>query len=116
MEDSHEIGAVLFDLTKAFDSVPHWQLVCKLRAIGLDKYLVSWISNYLTNRVQSVVLNGETFNLLPVSSGIPQGSALGFLLFLLFIVDVNYPGMWFFCLKVQNYVEDILLYRTIYTE
>jgi hypothetical protein len=60
MEAGHEMGAVFFDLTKAFDSVPHRQLICKLRAIGLDDYLISWISNYLTGRSQSVVLNGET--------------------------------------------------------
>ena len=59
MEESHETGAVFFDLTKAFDSVPHRQLISKLKTIGLDDYLVSWISNYLTNRRQSVVLNGQ---------------------------------------------------------
>lgn len=115
MEDGHEMGAVFFDLTKAFDSVPHRQLICKLRAIGLDDYLVSWISNYLTNRRQSVVLNGETSDLLPVTSGVPQGSVLGPLLFLLYVNDVNDVGLSEGS-KLILYADDILLYRKIYTE
>ena len=75
MEDGHKMGAIFFDLTKAFDSEPHRQLISKLRAIGLDDYLVSWIMNHLTNRSQSVVLHGETSDLLPVtSSGISTWS------------------------------------------
>ncbi len=87
MEDGHEMGAVFFDLTKAFDSVPHRQLISKLRAIGLDDYLVSWITSSLAYRKQSVVLHGETSDLLPVTSGVPQGSVLGPLL--LYVNDVN---------------------------
>ena len=48
-EEGHETCAVFFYLTKAFDSVPHRQLISKLKMIGLDDYLVSWITNYLTN-------------------------------------------------------------------
>ena len=80
MEDGHEMGAVFFVLTEAFDSMSHCQLVSKLRAISLNEYLVSWITNYLTKRSQSVVLSGETSGPLPVTSGIPQGSVLGPLL------------------------------------
>ena len=72
-----EISAVFFDLTKAFDSVPHRQLIAKLEAIGLNAYLIDWIKNYLTHRTQSVVLNGASSRPLPVLSGVPQGSVLG---------------------------------------
>ena len=50
-EQGHEIGAVFFDLTKAFDKVPHKQLVSKLKEIGLNNHLMSWISSYLMNRM-----------------------------------------------------------------
>ena len=115
MEDGHEMGAVFFDLTKAFDSVPHRQLISKLRAIGLDDYLVSWITSYLTYRNQSVVLHGETSDLLPVTSGVPQGSVLGPLLFLLYVNDVNDVALSEGT-KLILYADDILLYRRIYTE
>ena len=54
MEKGHEIATIFFDLTKAFDSVPHRQLIAKLEAIGLNEHLISWITDYLTNRHQSV--------------------------------------------------------------
>ena len=48
LEEGKEISAVFFELTKAFDSVPHRQLIAKLEAIGLNAYLINWIKNYLT--------------------------------------------------------------------
>ena len=115
MEDGHEMGAVFFDLTKAFDSVAHRQLISKFRAIGLDDYLVSWITSYLASRNQSVVLHDETSDLLPVTSGVPQGSVLGPLLFLLYVNDVNDVALSEGT-KLILYADDILLYRKIYTE
>ena len=115
MERGHTMGAVFFDLTKAFDSVPHRQLIYTLRTIGLDNYLVSWIANYLTNRTQSVVLNGESSDPLPVLSGVPQGSVLGPLLFLLYVNNVNDVDLSEGT-KLILYADDILLYRKIDTD
>ncbi len=89
LEDGNEVGAVFFDLTKAFDSVPHRKLLGKLQELGLNAYIVNWISDYLTNRTQSVVLNGVSSTTLPVLSGVPQGSILGPLLFLMYLNDIN---------------------------
>ena len=73
------------------------------------------ISNYLTNRSQSVVLNGETSDPLPVKSGVPRGSVLGPLLFLLYINDINEVVLSEGS-ELILYVDDIVLYRTIHTE
>ena len=72
MELGIEAAAVFFDFTKAFDSVPHKPLIEKLQAIGLDAYLVQWITDYLTNRMQYVVVNGVASKPLSVISGVPH--------------------------------------------
>ena len=115
MEEGKEIATVFFDLTKAFDSVPHRQLITKLKTIGLDERLILWITDYLTNRHQSVVLNGEASTPLPVISGVPQGSVLGPLLFLMYINDINDLSLSTGS-KLVMYADDILLYRAISSE
>ena len=74
MESGIEAAAVFFYFTKAFDSVPHKPVIEKLQAIGLDVYLVQWITDYLTNRTQYVVVNGVSSKPLSVISGVPQHS------------------------------------------
>ena len=94
LEKGEEVEAVFFDFKRAFDTVPHEALFRKLDEIQLDGILIRWIrSGYLTDRMQQVVMNGATSDTLPVLSGVPQGSVLGPLLFLIYIDGVNNIGL-----------------------
>ena len=83
-----QVDAIYLDIRKAFDSVPHCELLLKLWKIGISGKLWNWFRCYLSNRLQCVTISNSHSDLLPVLSGVPQGSILGPMLFIIYINDM----------------------------
>ena len=101
--------ATFFDLRKAFDTVNMGILKKKLEKSGIRNTVLRWCSNYLTNRFQCTYANGVTSDMLPVTCGVPQGSVLGPLFFLVFVNDVQ--GALDEC-GIKLYADDTVLYQS----
>lgn len=111
LENGLETAAVFFDLSKAFDTVPHLKLLEKLRQRNVPQHLIALISSYLYDRKQTVCVNGSCSHMKHVLSGVPQGSVLGPLLFILYIDEVARLPLSEGTIIV--YADDLCLYRPI---
>lgn len=111
LDSGSPVDVVYLDFKKAFDIVPHQRLLRKLEAYGITGKLLLWIRDFLSGRKQRVVANGSLSNWADILSGIPQGSVLGPILFVVFINDL--PDAVRSAIKI--FADDTKLFRAIQT-
>ena len=107
-----QIDVILLDFSKAFDTVPHQRLLHKLKSYRIRQHTLNWINAFLANRTHQVLVNGSNSETQIVTSGVPQGTVLGPLLFLLIEVGDIENNL---TSKIRLFADDSALYRKIDT-
>ena len=108
-ESGKEVRVTFLDISKAFDKVWHAGLLKKLGSLGVRDPLLAWIKSYLTDRKQRVIIEGQSSEWASINAGVPQGSVLGPLLFLIYINDLTTE-------LVSNpfiYADDTMLFEVV---
>ena len=109
VDDGSPVDVVYLDFQKAFDKVPHQRLLLKLKAHGIGNDVINWIEKWLTHRKQRVIVDGEISSWKSVLSGVPQGSVLGPILFLIYINDLEDD----ISSKVLKFADDTNVFRKV---
>ena len=108
LDDGEQVDMIYMDMSNAFDKVKTGYLLQKLYEFGFGDSVLQWFSSYLMGRYQRVTVLGETSDPLPVSSGVPQGSILGLMLFLIYVTNLSYSV---FTSHVATFADDTKIYE-----
>ncbi len=114
LDAGKQLDVAISDLSKAFDTVPHQQLLAKLDHYGVSGNVLNWVKSFLVKRTQSVVVEGARSREEAVPSGVPQVTVLGPLLFILYINDL--PSQVHQDTRCRLFADDCLVYHAIHSE
>ena len=110
VSEGKEVRIVFLDISKAFDRVWHKALLHKLKQFGITGPLLDWFADYLKDRFQRVMINGQVSDWIRLLFGVPQGSVLGPLLFLIFIDDITHSVD---NCSIRLFADDTCLFITV---
>ena len=109
-DENKQTDVIYIDIKKAFDTVPHRRLLLKLQEYGFGGEILAWIKlDFLTDRRQKVMVNGENSDWQEITSGVPQGSVLGPVLFIIYINDMPHK-LKSIC---KIFADDSKIYKSI---